>query len=94
MTEREILDFRYRGLRIPEHMTDAVLAYFNDHIEPGGFLRALLRNDFMRAWRSADERNVAAFQVWGAFLFNEAPTDAYGSPEKVKAWLKARGVVK
>ena len=33
-----------------------------------------------------------AFQVWGAFLFNESPTDAYGSPEKVKAWLKARGV--
>ena len=31
MTERQIRDFRYRGLRIPEHMIGAVLRYFNDH---------------------------------------------------------------
>ena len=88
MTERQIQDFRFRGLRIPEHMIGSVLRYFNDHLRPGDFLEALLANDFMEAWRSADDRNAAAFEVWGAFIYNLAPTDSYGSAEKVKAWLK------
>ena len=51
MTEQQIRDFRYRGLRIPEHMIGAVLRYFNDHALPGDFLYAMLENDFLGAWR-------------------------------------------
>ena len=90
MTDQQIRDFRFRGWRIPEHMILAVLSYFNDHIQPGDFLSAILVNDFMLAWRSADDRNVAALQVWGAFLYNEAPSNTYGSHEKVKAWIEAQ----
>ena len=75
------------GLCIPEHMIDAVLRYFNDHIEPGDFLCALLANDFMQACGRADDQNIAALPAWAALLYNLAPSGSYGSPEKVKAWL-------
>ena len=42
----------------------------------------------MEACGRADEKNLAALQVWAAFLYNEAPRGSYGSPEKVKAWLE------
>ena len=92
MTEQTINNFSYRGSHIPEHMIDAVLMYFNEHVEPGGFLYALLANDFMEACARADEKNLAALPVWAVLLYNEAPIGSYGSPEKVKAWLALRPV--
>ena len=49
MTEQQIRSINMGGVRIPEHMIGATLRYFNDHIEPGDFLRALLENDFIEA---------------------------------------------
>ena len=93
MTEEQIRNISMNGECIPEYMIGGVLRYFNDHGQPGDFLQAILENDFMLACRYADEENSAAFPAWAALLY-EAPHTAYGSPEKVKAWLKARGVVK
>ena len=90
MTEKQIRDSSYRGRYIPEHMIGAVLRYFNDHSMPGDFLCALLVNDFMAACRRADDKNMAALPAWAAFLYNEAPSKAYGSPKKFKAWLAMR----
>ena len=98
MTEQCVSDFRLHGRGIPSHMIGPVLRYFNDHIPPGGFLEAILSNDFfsfslsfalssMEACGRADEDNLAVLDVWAAFLYNEAPRIAHGSPEKVKAWL-------
>ena len=92
MTEQQIRDSSYRGRHIPEHMIGAVLGYFNEHVEPGDFLCALLANDFMEACGRADDKNISALPVWAVLLYNEAPSNAYGSPEKVKAWLAMRKV--
>ena len=89
MTEHQIRNIRMNGVGIPEHMIGAVLGYFNDHVEPGDFIVALLANDFMEACRRADVKNLEALQAWAAFLYNEAPANSYGSPEKVKAWIEA-----
>ena len=87
MTEEQIRSISMGGERIPEHMIGGVLRYFNDHVEPGDFLCAMLANNFMEACVRADDKNLAALPAWAALLYNEAPTDSYGSPEKVKAWL-------
>ena len=87
MTRQQIINIRMRGQRIPEYMFDAVLNYFNYHIKPGDFLTALLKNDLMEACVRADPENLEALPAWAALLYNEAPVRAYGSPEKVKAWL-------
>ena len=91
MTAEQILSFRFYGKSIPEYMIGEVLAYFNDHIlDEYGFLQAVLENHFMAAVGRADDNNIESIQAWAAFLFSQAPINAYGSPEKVKAWLAAR----
>ena len=90
MTEQQIRSINMGGVRIPEHMIHATLRYFNDHIEPGGFLCALLENDFIEACGRADEQNLAALPAWAALLYTVAPPISHGSPERVKAWLDAR----
>ena len=97
MTEQDVRDARYRGSRyrgvqIPEHMIGAALSYFNEHQPPGDFLRAVLENDLMEAYRQADDENVVAMHAWVVFLYNEAPIGSYGSPENVKVWLASRQV--
>ena len=92
MTEQQIRNINMHGLRIPEHMIYAVLAYFNDHVDPGDFLLAVLANDFMESCCRADEKNLAALPAWAALLYNEAPIGSYGSPEDVKYWLAMRKV--
>ena len=90
MTAQQICSINMGGVRIPEHMIGATLRYFNDHVEPGDFLRALLENDFIEACGRADEQNLAALPAWAALLYNVAPSNSHGSPERVKAWLDAR----
>ena len=88
MTKKQIEEFRFHGKSIPVHMISAVFWYFNHHRRPGDFLLALLENDLMVALRRGDYQNLEALRVWGSFLHNEAPSNAYGSPEKVAAWLQ------
>ena len=88
MTKQGIRSFRSGGGQgVPEHMINAVLGYFNDHRRPADFLQALLKNDLMEACARADDTNVAALAVWASFLYNEAPSWSFGSPEKVERWL-------
>ena len=88
MTKQSIQSFRSVGGHcIPEHMINVVLGYFTDHRRPGAFLQALLKNDLMEACARADDTNAAALTVWASFLYSEAPSGSFGSPEKVEAWL-------
>ena len=73
---------------VPEHTLPAILRYINDHIEPGGFLVAVLSNDLKESFARADIENREALFNIVAYLYNEAPENCWGSPEKVKAWLK------
>ena len=93
MTEQQVRRIEMGGQHIPEHMIDAVLMYFNEHVRPGNFLCALLTNDFLEACARADEKNLAALPVWASLLYNLAPIQSCGSPEKVKAWLALRHVL-
>ena len=91
MTEKQIRRVSVNGIGIPEHMIAAVLRYFNEHmLMPTDFLEAVLENNFLEAFRRADDKNLAAMHTWAAFLYNEAPMGPYGSPEKVKAWIAQR----
>ncbi len=73
--------------RLPEHMRDSARRYVEDGEPVGSFLRAVLENNFVEALGRADTQNRAAIFAWSAWLYNEAPMDAWGSPEKVTAWI-------
>jgi hypothetical protein len=76
---------------VPEHMQGGLVRYFNDRIDPGHFLTAVLENNLMKAFDRADLGNRKALYSYVVWLYNQAPMGSYGSPEKVKAWLEGEG---
>lgn len=74
---------------IPVEMQHAFWNYFMYGIEPGGFGMAILRNDFadavVRAHPSLTAEHLRQIARW--FYNTRLPADAYGSHEKIEAWV-------
>ncbi len=76
---------------LPEHMREGARDYVERGWKPGDFLRAVLENNLVEAFGHADLINRLAMDDWAKWLWNEAPKGCWGSPEKVAAWIKAKG---
>jgi len=74
--------------KVPVHTLPGLKRYIENHIEPGGFLSAVLSNDLKESFGRADQENREHLFDIVNFLYNEAPATCWGSPEKVKAWLR------
>ena len=75
---------------LPEHMQASVEEYYYNGQYPGAFLRAVLSNQLVQAFGTADEINEQCMKSWVMFLYNELPSSAWGSSEKVDLWILAR----
>ena len=75
---------------IPERTKAAIDRYVNDHTPVGGFLTAVLSNDLKGAVGQADEENRAALFSIVGYCYHEIPSECWGSPAKVEAWLEER----
>ena len=84
------LGYHFRGRAIPDLTAEGLARYLDQHIRPGSFLSAVLRNDLRESLACADDENTASLQAIVAYLYNEVPGAAWGSPEKFSAWLEAR----
>lgn len=78
--------------RLPAHMREGAQRYIEKGIKGGSFMTAVFSNDFMGAYRCADDENIAAMRDWAMFLHNQAPRGCYGSPERVKDWIAQGGL--
>jgi|GEM_PF-1332869 len=68
------------------------LVMYRDYGTPtGGFLHAVLMNNLINAAMSADSRNQHALLQYADFMHNEMPTAAFGTEEKIAAWIEAGG---
>ena len=77
---------------LPTHCRDGLAGYLaGEYKHIGSFLMAVLKNDFAMAVMKADEINSICLRAYAKFLWLEAPERAWGSPEKVKAWIEAMG---
>lgn len=74
---------------VPEHMHHALAEYLTDGFLVGGFLSAVLTNDLKDAVGRADHININALPNYVRFLYNHAPSTAWGSVEAVDAWIVA-----
>ena len=72
---------------IPQELKVGLKRYVEDHIETGGFLRAVLENDLTKATGKADEENIHLLREIVNYIFNELPMSCWGSKEKVAKWL-------
>ena len=77
---------------LPGHMVQGVCDYIIFGLPPGGFLTAVLSNDLKMAFGRADEQNQHAMRRWVMFMYNEMPSQAQGSPEKVDEWMAHGGL--
>ena len=68
---------------VPHHDRDGIIAYIETGRPLGGFLNAVFCNDLMAAYGRADSENQAAMQTIVTWIYNFAPSDCHGSPERV-----------
>lgn len=78
---------------IPEHMRSGFAAYFKNGQAGGSFQQAVLGNDLIHAFETADRINTLHLRDYAAFLVNNAPTGSYGSKKNVDGWEKLGGLM-
>lgn len=71
----------------PYHTQQTIQDYITKRWEPGSFVRAVLENNLREACASADNINIRALPHIVAYCYNYIPSNAWGSPERVDAWL-------
>lgn len=74
---------------IPGYMQEGLRRYLELGIMPGDFLTAVLENDLKGAVSHADLVNQRMLAQYVTYLYNFAPRDCWGSPERVKKWIEA-----
>ena len=90
MLDRDRMSRTFHGMSIPDYMQESLWNYVTKHYPIGGFLRAVLSNNLMEAVGKADDNNLPSLPAYTNWLYNDAPSDCHGSPEKVDAWLALR----
>lgn len=72
---------------IREDLYGALERYLNHGIMPGSFLTAVLENNLSEAFGRADICNEANMKNIVGYIYNNIPSYAWGSKEKVKQYL-------
>ena len=74
--------------RVPKEYADPIYNYLIHGFEPGSFFSAVFANDFMSAMlRSHPANTVEALKTVSGWILNKCPPEAFGSYNKVSAWL-------
>lgn len=76
---------------VPQHTLDALERYVEHHLRPGGFLMAVLMNQFIDAIFLADKENRLALKEIATYVYWELPRQCWGSREIVENWLSQKG---
>jgi hypothetical protein len=79
--------------KLPPHMQESVKAYIERGELDDEFLRAVLLNQLVQAYRFADHINRDLMLLWAGFLYNEMPLgEAWGSQMVVDVWMSHKGL--
>tara|TARA_R110000824_G_scaffold41446_6_gene123337 strand:+ start:5619 stop:5861 length:243 start_codon:yes stop_codon:yes gene_type:complete len=73
-------------------MQSGARLYVEHGVPPGGFLTAVLSDNLMDAFSRADNANAAAMKEWTMWMYNDAPTGCWGSPNIVQGWIDRGGL--
>ena len=72
---------------IPDSIAQSFQLYVLKGVPLGGFLQAVLENNLMEAFKRADVENRERMYDIVSYVYNKMPSDCWGSPKKVAAWL-------
>ena len=74
------------GENIPDHTLEALDHYFIKGWEPGGFVSALIAEEYKKALACADPANRQRFWYVARWLASHAPEGSTGSYKILKDW--------
>ena len=80
--------YEFHGCYIPKRMMPGIKRYVENGIKPGDFLTAVIQNNLLMAYRCADSENIKNIPAYIAYFYNKCPMGCWGSPEKMKNWIK------
>jgi len=72
---------------IPERMHSGIRLYYENGIEPGDFLCAVINNDLSGAIDRADDQNARCLKAYVMWFYNQAPSGSWGSAGAVGRWI-------
>lgn len=72
---------------VDEFIKESLSRYVEHRISPGGFLTAVLENNLMEAVGRADAINMRNLHEISKYVYNELPSNVWGSREKVEKHL-------
>jgi hypothetical protein len=84
MDQSMVMDVNFD--KLPEELRGGMERYIRHGVIPGHFLTAILENDLFDAVGHADAINGQRLPEIVRWVYNEAPSGCWGSPEKVTAW--------
>lgn len=87
-TNPELVDGIPVRYDLAPNLADNLERYIEHGVPTGSFLRALLENNLRESCWRADKANRLLLWEYVCWLHHYAPQDCWGSPEKVKAWLR------
>jgi len=76
---------------IPLHIYEGLVAYRDRHAPPGGFIHAVLTNNFSEVVSRADDMSLPALGDILHWVHENMPAASYGSPKLVEKWLAGDG---
>ena len=71
---------------IPENIAGAIIRYIVWGLRPGSGTRAILSNNLKETAACCDDETWDSVRLVLSWLYLYAPSECYGSPEKVAAW--------
>lgn len=87
------IPYVFRGMVARPEIIQALERYVQMRCPVGGFLTALLANDLKEACGRADDDNLHNLPALVAYVYNHIPAHAWGSYERVAAWLTPQTIV-
>lgn len=82
------LDFS--GYNFYDYTIESIKNYYYHKYHPGGFVYAMLCNDFVGAAMRADSWNREKLYDYASWLANRMPPAAWGDKETVDEWLSKK----
>lgn len=87
--ERFRIEMQPDSSLIEDRFKDSLSRYVEHRIPTGGFLQAVLENNLTESYSRADSGALVNIPHIVAYCYNKLPSNCWGSPTKVKAWLEA-----
>lgn len=79
-------------MEIPVYTKEAIDDYVEHGTPRGDFLTAVICNRLKESFQRADDHNLEAMQAIVGYMYNEVPLAAWGSEEKMDAWMAHGGL--